>query len=205
MGLSVAQVSNIASKQPGLEAYMSEDNYLRRCVEWIRKDRPWYEQAAVYSAVALGALVLTVSIFGIAVLVQAFYENKELALRDQVIAADEQIMGQFGGAAKFSQIPSRALPNLDWDNFADFTASSMQESLERATDQFNRPGVLMRIRDKKTQRTFVQAIFRKYVYNPEWDYSRGAFSIFSGATLNEHDLATLGKVLQDRHRRYTLY
>ena len=80
----------------------------------------------------------------------------------------------------------------------------MQESIERTTDQFNRPGILLRLKDNKSQRVFVQAIYRKFVYERVWDYPRETFSVFTGDRIDDDALETLGQIIGDKHRRYIL-
>jgi hypothetical protein len=203
--MAILPVSNASIQNTYLTAYTSNENYLGRFVEWVREDRPWYQQAFVYTAVVLAMLALTVTVVGIPLIIQAIYENDKLAVQSLVNAGDKEVFEQFGGREQFERIPHRTIKHLNWDNFQEISPRSMHESLERTTDEFNRPGVLMRIRDSKTQRVFVQAIFRKFVYEPIWDYTHGPVTIFTGDRIDASALEKLGQIIGDKHRRYSLY
>jgi len=201
----ILPVSNQATQTPYSQVHTSNENYLGRVVEWIREDRPLYQQVLVYTAVVLAMLALTASIVGIPLIINALTENDRQAVASKVSAGDHEIMAQFGGRAQFEKLPHRTISRLNWDNFQEISPRAMQESIERTTDQFDRPGILLRLRDTKTQRVFVQAIFRKFVYEPVWDFPRGTFSVFTGDCIDDAALEQLGKIINDQDRRYVLH
>ena len=80
------------------------DNFLRRTVEWLRKDRPAYQQAFIYTAFALTVIGLIASVVGIPVIISMIQEAKNINVQANVLAGDAKIKQAVGGEAQYERL-----------------------------------------------------------------------------------------------------
>ena len=199
--MSITPISHATGHNLHGHAYTLKENYLGKIVEWIRKDRPLYQQVFVYTLVAIGVLVL-IPVFPILIAFYNEYDNQ--SIQSKVNAGDNEIYKVFGDKEAFGRLHSRKIKDLNWDTLHTLPSSVMDESIERTKDTFERPGVLLRLLDNRTKKVFVQAVYRKFMYEPVWDYSRGPVAVFRGPHMDDEDLLRLQLILNNRHNRFSL-
>ncbi len=204
--LSIAREKIQASSISSLRTGNEDQGLCRSIVEWIRADRPAYQQALVYTAVALVTVVLAASIVGLLVVIPAAIrlaeENDKKDIQDQITDADNQVFDTLGGRQKYMALP-RLSGRFDIDEGITISPDKMSESLMRAEDVNKRPMILMKLRNNIGD-VFVQAIYRRYTRQPEWSYNFAERTLpFSCQTLTESDLKMIRSLaLGNSHSGY---
>lgn len=181
-----------------------------KIVEWIRADRPFYQQMVVYSIVAIAAIALIVSGVGLILVADVADENKKQEEAERLRLLDQPIIALLGGQSAYNQLSTLRFNNRD----ASYPAScpqlkEMTSSKMRGTDKYNRPVLFLKIFDKATRTTFVEMIYRKYSKegsdNPWVKNPTGEKSIFEGELVIEgRALQNLDQVLSGKHSRYAI-
>ncbi len=180
------------------------DNFLRRTVEWLREDRPAYQQALIYTAFALTVIGLIASVVGIPVVVNMIQEAKNINVQANVLAGDAKIKQAIGGEARYEKLHTLKFGDRALDVDVEINPSHMNHSLMSGNDKYGRPFLAMKLLDREDGQQFVQVVFRKYTYEQEWDYSRGAKTIFTGYGIDQKALETMKAIVEGRHQRYRL-
>ncbi|MBS3903927.1 MAG: hypothetical protein KGZ39_01205 [Simkania sp.] len=180
------------------------DTSLGRVIEWIRQDRPGYQQALVYTAVAITAIVLVGSVVGIAVLVKMVEEGSRLNRQAKTLAGDKRVLDSVGGLQLYEQLPTLKLRDAALNVNVEVNPHHMNHSMMRGIDKYDRPFLAIRVLDRTDQQQFVQLLYRKYTYQEMWEYTRGAKTIFTGYCVDQESIKTLSQITQGTHPRYRL-
>lgn len=195
----------IDGEEPGQQSSLS-----CKIVEWIRADRPFYQQMVVYSIVAIAAIALIASCVGILLVADIAEENKKQEEAERLRLLDQPIIALLGGQSAYNQLPTLRFNDRD----ATYPASrpqlkEMTSSKMRGTDKYYRPVLFLKIFDKSTRSSFVEMIYRKYSKegsdNPWMKNPSGEKSIFEGDLVIEgRALQKLDQVLSGTHSRYAI-
>lgn len=180
-----------------------------KIVEWIRADRPFYQQVVVYSLVACAALALIVSCVGIPFVADVAEEHKKQEEAERLKLLDQPIIALLGGESVYNQMPVLRFHDKDASSaysrphLQDLTSSKM-----RGTDKYNRPVLFFKVFDRTTRTDFVEMIYRKYSQegsNNPWIKNPSERSIFGGELVIEgRSLQRLDDVLHGKHHSYSI-
>ncbi len=182
----------------------SEDNYLKRFVQWIRVDRPAYQQYLVYTSVAIVSIALIASIVGIPIALRLLDESRKTKLINRVHLEDNRVYEAIGGKQKYMQLPELRFPKAIFDENYAVQPSQMKASIMRGTFTYKRPCLALKLIDRANGVKFVQVLHRKFTYSPTWDYTRGENTPFVGHDVDDRAVDIVKEIVQGTHAHYRL-
>lgn len=183
---------------------LEQSNYLGRTVEWVRVDRPAYQQALVYTAVAIVSLALVVSIVGIPIVLTFAEEAQKARVQDSIKLGDRKIHYAIGGSQKYKHLSELRLHGATLNENSDIQPQQMKQSIMRGFFSYDRPFLALKLIDRTNGIHFVQVLFRKYTYEGIWDYARGARTLFTSHDVDNRAITVIKDIVQGRHPRYRL-